>query len=132
MLVVEDEPLTAFDNESRLESAGYEVVGTRDNFSDALADLEKNEVDLVLADIRLSGERTGIDLAREAKARGVPVLFCTGMPPEECSSLAVGSLVKPYTDRQLMAALKAVDLLLQGEEPKKLPKGMTLYAPSAA
>ena len=34
--------------------------------------------------------------------------------------------MKPYSDRQLKAALEAVDLHLQGK-PVKPPKGLTLF-----
>ncbi len=36
ILIVEDEPLTAFDNENMLTDAGYTVVATVDTFDDAL------------------------------------------------------------------------------------------------
>ena len=74
----------AFDNEVRLEKLGYSVVGTRDNVREALADIDRGPVDLILADINLAGERTGIDLAREASERDVPVLFVTASPPTDC------------------------------------------------
>ena len=35
ILIVEDEPWTAFDNETMLRDAGYEVVATIDRFADA-------------------------------------------------------------------------------------------------
>ena len=41
ILVVEDEPLTAFDNENMLGDAGYEVVATVDDLHEALAVLER-------------------------------------------------------------------------------------------
>ena len=37
ILIVEDEPLTAFDNEVTLGDLGYEVVATLDSFDDAIA-----------------------------------------------------------------------------------------------
>ena len=121
--------MTAIDNEIRLEKLGYSVVGTRDNVREALADIERTQVDLVLADINLSGTRTGIDLAREAKERDVPVLFVTGNPPKDCAIYALGSLPKPYNDRDLKAAIRAVDDILAGRTPKP-PKGMILYEPA--
>jgi len=75
ILIVEDEPLTAFDNETMIADAGYEVVATLDRYSDAVATLDKEKVDLILCDVRLTGERSGIDLAQVAKNRGIPVLF---------------------------------------------------------
>jgi CheY-like chemotaxis protein len=126
ILIVEDEPLTAFDNENMIADAGYEVVATHDRFADAVATLDREQVDLILSDVRLTGERTGIDLARVAKNRGIPVLFVTGLAPDEAPDLALGCLMKPYSDRTLKAALKAVDQILAGQRVKP-PKGLILY-----
>lgn len=126
ILIVEDEPLTAFDNETMIADAGYEVVATHDRFADAVATLDREKVDLILCDVRLTGERSGIDLAQVAKNRGIPVLFATGLPPENASELVLGCLLKPYNDRTLKAALKAVDQHLAGEKAKS-PKGLVLY-----
>lgn len=127
ILIVEDEPLTAFDNEVMLADFGYEVVATLDSFDDAIALLDREDVDLVLSDVRLSGKRSGLDLARAAANRGVPVLFSTGHQiPEEAKVLAVGCLRKPYNERQLRNALDSVDRLLGGEKIKAA-KGLDLY-----
>ncbi len=126
ILIVEDEPLTAFDNETMLEEAGYVVVATHDRYADAVATLEREKIDLILSDIRLTGERSGVDLARFAKEKNVPVLFSTGMAPEGAEQLAVGCLMKPYNDRTLKAALIAVDDHLQGGKVRA-PKGLILY-----
>ena len=127
ILIVEDEPLTAFDNEVMLADLGYDVVATLDNFDQAIALLGREDVDLVLSDVRLTGERSGLDLAAAAKGRGIPVLFSTGQDiPDEGKSVAVGCLRKPYTERQLKNALEAIDRLLAGETAKP-PKGLDLY-----
>jgi CheY-like chemotaxis protein len=126
ILIVEDEPLMAFDNETMIEEAGYTVVATHDRVADAIATLEREKVDLILSDVRLTGERSGIDLARIAKAKNIPVLFATGRVPVEAAELAVGCLMKPYNDRTLKAALAAVDQHLQGDKVRA-PKGLTLY-----
>lgn len=126
ILIVEDEPLTAFDNETMISDAGYEVVATLDRYSDAIATLQKEKVDLILCDVRLTGERSGIDLAKVAKSRGVPVIFSTGLAPDNASELALGCLMKPYNERTLRAALKAVDRLLAGEKAKP-PRGLILF-----
>lgn len=126
ILIVEDEPLTAFDNESILLDAGYEVVGTLDNFNDAIARLGREQVDLILSDVRLRSQQTGIDLARAAKERGIPTLFVTGHPYPEAASVAVGCLMKPYTERQLKGAVETVDRMLSGATPRP-PKGLELF-----
>ena len=126
ILIVEDEPLTAFDNENILGDAGYEIVGTVDDLEEALAVLESVKVDLILSDVRLKKQQTGIHLARSAKERGVPTLFATGHPYPGASKIAIGCLMKPYTDRQLCKAIDSVDRHLQGEKVKA-PKGLELF-----
>lgn len=126
ILVVEDEPLTAFDNENFLGDAGYEVVATVDDLDEALKVLENEIIDLVLSDVRLRGDRTGIELATAAKERGVPTLFATGYSYPDASRIAVGCVLKPYSERQLIKAIEAVDRHLQGEKVKP-PKGVELF-----
>jgi two-component system, response regulator PdtaR len=126
ILVVEDEPLTAFENENVLGDAGYEVVATVDDLEEALAVLDREEVDLILSDVRLRDDQTGIHLARAARDRGVPTLFATGHTDPEACQIAVGCLMKPYTERQLCKAIESVDRHLQGETVKP-PKGLELF-----
>ncbi|HEX6741678.1 MAG TPA: response regulator [Sphingomicrobium sp.] len=126
ILIVEDEPLTAFDTETMLADFGYEVVATLDDYDEALGRIERDEVHLVIADVRLHGKDLGIELARNAMVRGVPTLLATGhdLPPP--STHALGCLRKPYTERLLKQALETVDRHLQGESVKPL-KGLELY-----
>ena len=126
ILIVEDEPLTAFDNEVMLADAGYEVVATVDEYNDAIRILDRDQVDLILSDVRLRGDRSGIELAVEAKKRDIPLLFVTGYPPDNAAQLAIGCLLKPYNDRKLKAALEAVDRHLAGEKAKP-PVGLELF-----
>ena len=126
ILIVEDEPLTAFDNENLIGDEGYEVVATIDRYRDAIKTLDQERVDLILCDVRLTGERSGIDLAKEAQTRGIPVLFVTGAPPENAHELVVGVLLKPYSLGTMRSALKAVDCYLAGKKARP-PKGLTLF-----
>ena len=126
ILIVEDEPLTAFDNENILSDAGYEIVATVDDLDEALEVLDREEVDLVLSDVRLRKQQTGIQLARAAKEKGVPTLFATGHSYPGAAEIAVGCLSKPYSERQLCKAIQCVDRHLQGESFKS-PKGLELF-----
>ena len=127
LIIVEDEPLVAFDNEHLLSEAGYEVVATVDSLAEAKAVIEEEPLDLVLSDIRLNGEGDGLDVARAAAARGVPVLFVSGHCPVEARGLGLGCLAKPYTEKTLKVALDAIDALMQGKAVRKLPAGLSLY-----
>jgi len=126
ILIVEDEPLTAFDTETMLADFGYEVVATIDDFDEAIDRLDRDVIHLVIADVRLHGSDLGIELARNARVRGVPTLLATGHEPPPPSSHAVGCLKKPYNERLLKQALDSVDRHLQGEAVKP-PKGLELY-----
>ena len=127
ILVVEDEPLIAFDNEHFLVEAGYEVVATVDSLEDASRVIATESIHLVMTDITLRGDGDGTDVARAAQAKGVPVLFVSAAFPPEAEGLAVGCLAKPYTDRMLTAALDALDAHLGGRKLKRLPAGLSLF-----
>jgi DNA-binding response OmpR family regulator len=123
-------------------------VATVDSVRDALAILTRERgggaaegesdgkeefgVDLILTDITLTGQRSGLDLAAEAGTLGIPVLFATAVPPEGGEKLAIGVLLKPYSERTLRAALKAVERRLAGKARNKAPEGFILYDKSLA
>ena len=126
ILIVEDEPLVAFDNENVLGDCGYEIVATVDDYDQALDILHSEEVHLILSDVRLRSKRTGLDLARAAKKKGVPTLFATGNPHKDAAECAIGCLMKPYSERQLIKAIECVDKHLQNQK-YKAPKGLEIF-----
>jgi CheY-like chemotaxis protein len=126
ILIVEDEPLTAFDNENFLGDAGYEIVATVDDLDEAMRVIEEQTVDLILSDVRLRKQQTGIHLAHAAKKKGIPTLFATGHPYPGAADVAVGCLSKPYSERQLCKAIEAVDKHLQRQKVKPF-KGLQLF-----
>lgn len=127
ILIVEDEPLVAFDNEHQLGLAGYEVVATIDRGEDALRYLTPASIDAVVLDVGLAGEINGIAVAIAAAGEGIPVLFVTGQCPGEAKPYAHACLSKPYSPAALVAALAAVDALVQGREPDAVPPGLALF-----
>lgn len=127
LLVVEDEPLIAFDAEHFLSDEGYEIVGTVDRVAEALAVIGSGTaIDLLLVDVSLT-DGSGIDVARAAQARGVPVLFVTGNCPVEATEIATGCLAKPYAQRDLLGAIQAIETALAGKPVKRLPSGFRLF-----
>jgi two-component system, response regulator PdtaR len=125
LLLVEDEPLVAFDNEHALGDAGFTIVATVPGLTGAAAALGR-EIDLVVSDVRLA-DGSGVEVARAAQAAGVPVLFVTGACPAEAEALAAGCLAKPYAPKDLVAAIRAIDAALQGERVRRLPPGFSLF-----
>lgn len=131
LLIVEDEPLVAFDTEHFLREAEFEIVATVDRVATALQVIRAGgDVDLVLVDISLA-DGSGLDVARAANSAGILVLFVTGACPEGARDVAAGCLAKPYAQRDLLAAIAAIEAVLEGKKPKKLPIGFNLFEKAA-
>lgn len=128
ILIVEDEPLVAFDNELRVVDAGYRVVATVDNEPEAIAILQREPIHLVLADVNLSRGGSGVEVAKIASGLDIPVLFATGACPQMARQYAIGCLNKPYSAAELVKAIHAVDLMIRGKTPKGMPKPLNLYS----
>lgn len=127
LLVVEDEPLVAFDAEHLLTDDGYEVVATVDRVTEAVALVSDGQaIDLVLTDVNLA-DGSGVEVARAAVAQGIPVMFVTGNCPGEAAALAAGCLAKPYSSRDLLGAIGAIEARMDGRRPRRLPSGFTLF-----
>ncbi len=127
ILIVEDEPLVAFDNEHALAHAGYRVVDTVDRYDHAVEAMAQGRIDLVISDIRLPGGQDGVAVARHAASLGIPVLFATGACPEHAEEFAIGWLAKPFAARDLVRAIAVVDAVLAGTIPRLVPGAMTLF-----
>lgn len=132
VLVVEDEPLVAFDTEHFLRSEGFEIVATVDSVDEALRVIGSDAgIDLVLADLNLA-DGSGVAVAEAAQGRGIRVLFVTGDCPGDARALAVGCLAKPYPQRDLLAAITAIEAMAEGKPPKRLPGSFNLFGGAAA
>lgn len=110
VLVVEDEWLVADYIVDVLEEAGHAVVATATTGERAIGHLEQEAIDVALLDITLKGSLSGIDVARAARARGIPHVFITGSgdPATRAAAEATGPLgflQKPFSPEGLMAIL---------------------------
>ncbi len=131
LLIAEDEPLIAFDNERFLADSGFQVIATVDNVAEAVALINGGTgIDLVLADISLS-DGSGIDVAKAAFDRGIKVMFVTGEFPDTARDICVGCLAKPYQQRDLLLAIDAIEAVMGGDEPRRLPGGFRLFLTAA-
>jgi len=127
LLIVEDEPLIAFDNEHFLADIGYTIVGTTEDAAKAKAAIAMGGIDLILSDVKLARGSTGHEVAEAAKAAGIPLLFVAATCPAGGQGIAVGCLAKPYTPRDLKQAIEVVEARLEGTRPKRAPRGLMLY-----
>jgi Response regulator of the LytR/AlgR family len=78
VLIVEDESIVAMDLASGLEQDGYQVAGIADNAEEAQQLFSENEVDIVLMDVNIIGNKDGIETATELlKKKQVPIIYLT-------------------------------------------------------
>lgn len=127
LLIVEDEPLVAFDTEHFLTEEGFSVVATTDSVVEAIGHIgSRHPIDLVLVDLGLR-DGDGADVAQIAQAKGVPVLIVTGRRLDEVEAVGLGCLSKPYPQRDLLRAIKIVEALLEGKTPRRVPASLKLF-----
>lgn len=77
VLVVEDNPVIAFDIDDALRESGAEVVGPAHDIESGLALIRKDALDGAVLDIDIAG-RPVWPIARELKSDGVPFVFVSG------------------------------------------------------
>lgn len=111
VLLVEDDAEAAVALTEALNEAGHRIVGPFHSAEAAEAATALHPIDAALLDINLSGEATGVDLARSLKARwGVPVVFLSGDVSAAAGNaeLAAAMVIKPYTGRDVLDALARI------------------------
>ena len=81
VLIIEDEPIIAMDIEQIVRDLGHEVTGIAVTRAEAVALVEQDRPGLVLADIQLADDSSGIDAVKDILAQfSVPVIFITAFP----------------------------------------------------
>jgi DNA-binding NarL/FixJ family response regulator len=113
VVVVEDDVFIRLDLAMHLRTAGHAVVGTAGCAFEAVRVADRERPDLVLMDVRLVGERDGIEAATEIWQRfAIRSLFV--LANLDAAALAkaaaanpVGFLEKPFTPDSLLAAVCA-------------------------
>ena len=112
VLLVEDEHSIGSMTRGYLERSGWRVVWVRTG-EEALAELSRHQIRIVILDIRLPGI-DGFDVARLVRTRSdVPILMLTARDeePDRVAGLELGAddyLTKPFSPRELVARMKAV------------------------
>ncbi|PTD16654.1 response regulator [Sphingomonas fennica] len=81
VLIIEDEPIIAMDLETIVRDLGHDVTGVAVTRDEAVAQALAHRPGLVLADIQLADDSSGIDAVKDILARfSVPVIFITAFP----------------------------------------------------
>jgi DNA-binding response OmpR family regulator len=127
VLLVEDEPSVGELVRGYLGRDGYRVIWVRSG-EDALAELDRHPIRMVILDIGLPGI-DGFEVCRRMRGRSqVPILMLTARDeePDRIVGLEVGAddyLTKPFSLRELVARMKAI---LRRAEPQPTQEILTL------
>ena len=112
ILIVEDDAILASHLEKILEQFGYQVAGMVATGNQAVKMALKERPDIVLMDVRLRGEMTGIQAADKIHDRiDIPIVYLTAYTDDFLLQQAKGTdayayLAKPVSDRELRASLE--------------------------
>lgn len=112
ILVVEDDPTIAMDIRLNLQAADYHIVDVVPKVEKAIKALDNQAIDIVLLDITLKGELTGIDLAHQLNDKyKIPFIYLTSYSDEitlekAANTFPASYLVKPFKENDLVPAIK--------------------------
>lgn len=109
ILIIEDEPIIAMDIEMIVRDLGHEVVAVATTHSEAVAEAQTHKPGLVLADIQLADNSSGIEAVQEILADvKVPVIFITAFPERLLTGNRVEPtflISKPFRENTVRAAI---------------------------
>ncbi len=107
IFIVEDESIVAKDIQNNLIKLGYNVLGIANNGKDAIEQIKETNPDVVLMDIMIKGDLTGIEVAEQIRKHiSVPVIFLTAYADE--STLSRAKVTEPYG--YILKPFKEIDL----------------------
>jgi len=131
ILVVEDESIVAKDIQVCLKRLGYDVVGVVSSGEDAVEKARELDPDLVMMDIMLKGEMSGIDAANEIRRRkDIPVIFLTAYTDRDTvdnakESEPYGYIIKPFKEIDIQTAIEIA--LYKHSKESEVRKERDLY-----
>ena len=107
IFIVEDESIVAKDIQNSCLKLGYEVVGIANNGKEAIEKIIETSPDLILMDIMIKGDLTGIDVSERIKEKvKIPVIFLTAYADE--GTLSKAKITEPYG--YILKPFKEIDL----------------------
>ena len=111
ILVVEDEMFVSEYICQSLTKLGYRVCGVADCYEEALQLVAEESPDLILLDIELSGDKSGVDVASEVLEKwAIPVVFLTAYSDDQTlvkvkQTKPMGYITKPFTENDIKIAV---------------------------
>src|SRR5215470_7974166 len=110
-LIIEDEALIAEELRERLSQLGFTVVAAVGSGEEGVEIATRERPDLVLMDIRLSGQKDGVQAAKEIREQvDVPIVYLTAHSDRLTVERANktdhdGFILKPFVRRELQSTI---------------------------
>ncbi|MGA7908838.1 MAG: response regulator [Candidatus Sulfotelmatobacter sp.] len=111
-LIVEDETLIAEELRERLSRLGFSVIALVDSAEEGIAIAIRERPNLILMDIRLRGEKDGVQAAEEIRQQvDVPIVYLTAysdrLTVDRCRGTTHdGFILKPFLKRELQSTIE--------------------------
>ena len=128
LLIVEDDPIIAADIARQVRKFGYAVSAKLRSGELAIAFVRDNPPDLILMDIQLEGQLSGIETAARILAQHpLPIIYLTANTDDVTRRAArqtapAAFLSKPFRNTDLQSAIEiALDNFQQGRGAKTAP-----------
>lgn len=111
ILIVEDELSFAIELEMLLDELNYNILARVDNSAEALDLIFSQNPDLILMDVDIKGNLSGVEIGQKIKHLDIPILYITSMKDEETLQAAkasnlIGYLVKPIEKITLQSSIQ--------------------------
>jgi DNA-binding response OmpR family regulator len=132
ILIVEDDVMVALSMDETLSEAGHVIVGLAREEVGAMRVAAATRPDLALIDLKLARRASGALVAQHLRERhDIPCVFVSGNPGD-CQKVGVhigvlACLAKPFTPEELVDAVDVASMLLQKQNPERVPANMQLY-----
>jgi two-component system, response regulator PdtaR len=117
IVLIEDERILAMTLKFELARKGYTVLATAGSGAEAIAAVREHAPEILIMDISINGEMTGIDAANAiSEFARTPVVFLTGESDADTRTRALatpharGYLTKPMNIIELEAVLQSIAL----------------------
>ncbi len=110
IIVVEDEFISALEITTILRSKGYDVINGIARGENAIKIIKETKPALIILDIMLKDDITGIAVAEWAQFFNIPYIFVTASSDDDTLSKInkmhpVSTIIKPFSQNELLFAV---------------------------
>lgn len=122
IFIIEDEIVVAKGIEEIIIHNGYQVIGIATNYEQAKQKLLFIKPDLILCDINLNSEKTGVDLMKEIDNKyNIPYIFISAFSDintlkEAYKASPYAYITKPFNEKQLLASVNGLFAAIENKD----------------